>query len=292
MKSAIQPEPLVVEEFELGAWPGPRHLRHHFELISIRQGSGAYLVNDQHLRYRTGNLFLLAPAARYSFAIDQPTSFGVLRFTEAYLTGLTTSGRHTGAWQLLRDYTLHAALGLPGCITLEPAEQQQVEALLTILFTEHDKPGQPFNDTLAESLLGAVLSFVGRRLPDCLPGSWPAATYAGNLVQRVLRYIQRHISQPDCLRVERLASEFAYSPKHLSAVFKQETGESLRQYILRYKLKLAETLLLRSTRTVSQIADELAFTDVCHLNKLFKKHYDTTPTDYRRLLTTQALVSA
>lgn len=292
MKCHIQHEPLVVDEFEAAAWDGSRHLRNHFEIISIRKGSGAYIVNDQRLRYRAGSLFLLGPADSYSFVIDQPTSFGVLRFTETYLTELTTTGIHPSAWQQLRDFMLHASLGMGGHIELATADQPQFNALLTILFAECGNRGLPFNDTLAESLMGAVLSFIGRRLTGYAVAARPAPSFAGGFVQRLLAYIRRHISQPDCLRVERLAAEFAYSPKHLSALFKQETGESLHQYILRYKLKLVETRLLLSTLTISQIADELAFTDVCHLNKLFKKHYDSTPTDYRRHVASASLVAA
>ena len=291
MKCHIQHEPLVLEEFEAATWPSLRHLRNHFVLIRIRSGRGKYIVNDQHLAYRADNLFLLGPADSYSFIIQESTRFGVLKFTEDYLTKLTATGIHTGAWQQLRDSTLHASLGLTGNIELNTTEQQQLDALLAILFAEADNRGKPFNDTLAESLMGAVLSFVGRRLAGFSPQEHQVPSYAEGFVQRLLAYIRRHISQPDHLRVERLAEEFAYSPSHLSALFKQQTGESLRQYIVRYKLKLVETRLQLSTLTVSQIADELAFTDVCHLNKLFKKHYHATPSDYRRHLATLAPAS-
>jgi AraC-like DNA-binding protein len=291
MKCHIQHEPLEVEEFEADNWAGPRHLRNHFELISIRAGSGAVIINQKSRAYRAGSLFVLGPADDYSFVIEQSTRFGVLRFTESYLTALTATGLHPGAWQQLRDYTLHASLGLAGIIELDAAGQQHLEALLGILFAEFENRGQPFNNTLAESLMGAVLSFVGRRLTGPTVVTPPAVSHAGNFVQRLLAHIRRHIAQPDFLRVEHLAAKFSYSPKHLSALFKQETGESLRQYILRYKLKMVETQLLLSTLTISQIADELAFTDVCHLNKLFKKHYDTTPTEYRRHLTASAPAS-
>ena len=283
MKCYIQHEPLEVEDFEADLWTVPPHLRNHFELISIRTGNGMAVINHQYQRYRAGSLFLLGPADDYSFAINQTTRFSVLRFTEAYLTALTATGIHPSAWKQLRDCTLHASLGLAGTIDLETAGQEQFEALLSILFAEFENRGQPFNNTLAESLMGAVLSFVGRRLTGLTVVNRQAVSYAGSFVQRLLAHIRRHIAQPDFLRIERLAAEFAYSPKHLSALFKQEAGESLRQYILRYKLKLVESRLL-STLNISQIADELAFTDVCHLNKLFKKHYSTSPTNYRRHL--------
>lgn len=284
MKCYLQREPLEVEEFVASAWAGSRQLRNHFELINIRTGSGAYVINGQRLGYRAGSVFLLGPADCYSFVINETTDFGLVKFTEAYLTELTATGIHTSAWQQLRDYTLHASLGSMGSIELGTNEQRQFEALLELLFSEYSNRGQPFNNTLAESLMGAVLSFIGRQLTGRSAEERVSSSYAASFVQRLLAYIRRHISQPERLRVEQLAAEFAYSPKHLSALFKQEMGESLRQYILRYKLKLVETRLQLSTLTVSQIADELAFTDVCHLNKLFKKHYDTTPTDYRRHL--------
>ncbi|TGD82551.1 AraC family transcriptional regulator [Hymenobacter wooponensis] len=284
MKCYIQKEPLEAEEFTSHTWSGPRQLRNHFELISIRQGSGIYCVNGQQRSYRPGHLFLLGPADCYSFHMEEPTSLGVLRFTEAYLTELTATGIHATAWQQLRDYTLHASLGLVGSLELSPTAQQQFNALLSLVVAEYGNRGQPFNDTLVESLMGAVLSFLGRELTAQPAQVRPVPSYASGFVQRVLAYIRRRITEPDYLRVERLAAEFSYSPKHLSALFKQETGESVGHYIVRYKLKLVEARLQLSTLTVSQIADELAFTDVCHLNKLFKKHYDTTPTDYRRQL--------
>lgn len=285
MQCHTQPNPLVLEQFEAPTWTSPQRLRSHFELLRICSGRGEYTVNGQHAAYCAGHLFLLGPADTYSFASQETTRFGVLTFTEDYLTTLTAAGMHTGAWQQLLHAMLHASPEQRARIALHPTEQQQLDALLAMLGTAATTHKNPFNDTLAESLLGAVLSLVGRRLAGAVPPPRRSApSYVEGFVQRLLAYIRRHISEPDHLRVERLAEEFAYSPSHLSALFKQATGESLRQYIVRYKLKLVEARLQLSTLTVSQIADELAFTDVCHLNKLFKKHYHATPTDYRRHL--------
>lgn len=284
MKCPIQHEPLVVAAFSETTWDEPQPLRDHFALVSIRQGSGAYLANNQRLPYQPGTLLLLGPADCYHFDIEQPTCFGQLRFTEEYLTDLTASGPHAGAWQQLCAVTRHGALGRAGCLTPGP-DAPQLGALLAILFAEcgHRQPG---HDALANSLMGAVFSFIGRQLavqPLLVRRVGPSA-YAASVVQRLLAYIRRHIAEPARLRVEEMASAFAYSPSHLSELFRQETGESVRQYIVRYRLWLAETRLELSTLTVSQIADELGFVDVCHLNKLFKKRYHRTPTEYRRQL--------
>jgi AraC-like DNA-binding protein len=282
MKCLTQYEPLVVEAFEAATWERPQPLRDHFTLVSIRQGSGTYNANNQQSKYQAGTLLLLGPADCYQFTIDQPTRFGQLRFTGAYLASLTASGAHAAAWQQVRHVAQHAALGQTGCFNSEGPEAPQLSALLTILFAECGT-SQPGRDTLTASLMGAVLSLLGRQLVlRPLPGRLPS--YAAGVVQRLLAYIRQHIAEPGRLRVEDLASAFAYSPSHLSDLFRKETGESLRQYIVRYRLWLAETQLKLGTLTIAQIADELGFVDGCHLNKLFKKRYQLTPTEYRRQL--------
>ncbi|MGI4863842.1 MAG: helix-turn-helix domain-containing protein [Janthinobacterium lividum] len=283
MKHLIQHEPLVIEAFEADTWPGPQALRDHFALVSIRRGSGVYISNNQRLPYQSGTLLLLGPADCYHFAIDQPTCFGQLRFTDGYLAQLTATGPHAAAWQQLRDAAHYAALGCAGHLA-PGAGAPQLDALLAILFAEYESR-QPGQDALAASLMGAVLSFVGRRLAtQPLPGRGASTSYTAGVVQRLLAYIRHHIAEPSRLRVEELASAFAYSPSHLSELFRQETGESVRQYIVRYRLWLAKARLTLGTLTISQIADELGFVDVCHLNKLFKKRYQLTPTAYRRQL--------
>jgi AraC-like DNA-binding protein len=93
--------------------------------------------------------------------------------------------------------------------------------------------------------------------------------------------VRRHIHQPDKLRLDALAAHFRYSPNYLSIFFKRQTGESLQQYILRYKLKLVEARLRYSDWSVSEIAYAFGFTDESHLGKLFKKYYGRTPRAFR-----------
>jgi AraC family L-rhamnose operon regulatory protein RhaS len=283
MKGLFQHEPLVITIGEETAWEVPQPLRDHFALVSIRQGSGAYMVNGQCLPYQQGTLLLLGPADYYHFVIDQPTCFEQLRFTGDYLASLMTIGAPAATWQQVRELAQHTALGRTGYL-VQGANEPQLSALLAVLFTEYSQR-QPGQEALAASLMGAVLSFVGRQLTGHLLPALPGRrNYAASIVQRLLAHIRQHIAEPSRLHVKELAQVFGYSPGHLSELFRQETGESLRQYIVRYRLWLAEAKLELSTLTVSQIANELGFVDVCHLNKLFKKRHHLTPTSYRRQL--------
>lgn len=56
----------------------------------------------------------------------------------------------------------------------------------------------------------------------------------------------------------------------------------LREYIIKAKLKLVEIRLLNSSYTLTEIADELSFTDVSHLSKTFKKYTGISIRDFKK----------
>ena len=58
----------------------------------------------------------------------------------------------------------------------------------------------------------------------------------------VTNYIQKHLSQS--IRVEDMAQAFYMSRPYLSSKFKQETGETLTDFILKEKTEEAKRLLL------------------------------------------------
>jgi hypothetical protein len=69
--------------------------------------------------------------------------------------------------------------------------------------------------------------------------------------------------------------------KFTYSFFKKQVKMSLREYIIKAKLKLVEIRLLNSDFTLTQIADELGFTDVSHLSKTFKRYAGTSIREFK-----------
>jgi AraC family L-rhamnose operon regulatory protein RhaS len=110
----------------------------------------------------------------------------------------------------------------------------------------------------------------------------PAKPVLRDSAEAILMYIRQHIYRPEDLTIEHLASTFHYAPAYISLFFKKQTGESLKQYIVRHKVKLIEARLLYSQLTLTEIADEFGYTDESHLCKQFRKYTGTTPTAFRK----------
>lgn len=83
------------------------------------------------------------------------------------------------------------------------------------------------------------------------------------------------------LSVKIIADKFGYNPDYLSLVFKKFTGYSLLKYLNNMKISAAKQLLLNSSATIKEVADNTGFTDEKHFMKLFKKTESLTPTQFR-----------
>ncbi|KAA6438525.1 AraC family transcriptional regulator [Dyadobacter flavalbus] len=284
MKRNIQHELLTVQLFETSQWPYPIHDHNHFELILTRKGSGRHIVNGNRYTYQAGDVFFLGPLDNHYFEVDNLTCFCCLSFTELYMGKLTNPG--TDSWSQIRQRGQRASRHLAESILTNAREQQNLNALIEIILAEQNNMRQLASNQIVDTLMKTILGLVDRQLAE-QQGISASSVAAASLMHRISMYICHHITMPDHLRMERIAEVFNYSQSHLCALFRQQAGESISQYIIRYKLQLVETRLRRSSMSISQIADEFGFTDICHLNKLFKRYYQTTPTEYRRSLLVQ-----
>ena len=99
------------------------------------------------------------------------------------------------------------------------------------------------------------------------------------LAADVANYVRRHLSEP--ISTEKMAEEFYLSRPYLSAKFRQETGETLTDFILREKTEEAKRLLRYSDKSASAIGSYLGFSSHSHFIRVFKKYAGITPNEYR-----------
>lgn len=83
---------------------------------------------------------------------------------------------------------------------------------------------------------------------------------------------------PDLKQLSRM---FHLSPGRLSAVFKEQTGQTISEYLRRLRTGHAAFLLITTRQSISQISQNVGISDANYFVKLFRKDYGMTPTEYR-----------
>lgn len=82
------------------------------------------------------------------------------------------------------------------------------------------------------------------------------------------------------------AWKIGYSKFHLSRIFKQETGLTIREYIRKRRLAIAALYLLHSDEPIIEIAFKLHYQSQEAFTRSFKELYNMPPGKYRKLMQT------
>nr|WP_263469053.1 AraC family transcriptional regulator [Stenotrophomonas sp. CFS3442] len=113
------------------------------------------------------------------------------------------------------------------------------------------------------------------------PSASPAASLAPHqaaALQRALRYVDEHLSQP--LRVTELAQAACVSRFHLVRLFRSGTGASPLRYVRRRRIERARQLLLVAQLPMSCLAQQLGFFDQSHFVRSFRAETGCSPGQY------------
>lgn len=87
-----------------------------------------------------------------------------------------------------------------------------------------------------------------------------------------------HFDFPQAFRFSRLAAEkLNRSYESISDSFSEEAGESLENYIIRYRISKAKEMMVYNRQRVSRVAFALGFSSTAHFSRQFKQHTGLTP---------------
>jgi AraC family transcriptional regulator len=117
----------------------------------------------------------------------------------------------------------------------------------------------------------------------------PAAekpVFHGGLPIRQLRKVEDHVRDhlAEEVPVERLAELVELSPFHFSRVFKESTGMSPLQFVVRERITRAQQLIRETSRSLIEIALDVGYTSPSHFAQVFRRVVGVTPTEFRSAL--------
>jgi two-component system response regulator YesN len=77
-----------------------------------------------------------------------------------------------------------------------------------------------------------------------------------------------------------IAAKYRIHPGYLSRLFKQDTGETLSEYLLRIKVEKAASLLKEGRYKIGDIAGMVGYSASSYFSIAFKKYTGCSPREY------------
>lgn len=143
---------------------------------------------------------------------------------------------------------------------------------------EHKRPQW---STVVRLCLAKLFVILGRCWqPNDVKGVTDAQTPA--TFDRIMPALAAIRSRPaQRLSLARAAADCGLSTAQFSRVFARTMGLSFGRFRVRAHLAYAAHLLVDSDLSIDAVADRSGFTDASHLHRLFVKHYEATPGEFR-----------
>jgi YesN/AraC family two-component response regulator len=279
-KQLRQPFELYISDIE--CWEERPLIYHFFEIVQVMEGSGVRTVNRNEFPYKKGSIFLFTPLDCRGFDIKTPTRFCSIRFSEVFLGQCRTAQDRERITQWLKqlEHIFYHHNRFQELLVKQPGDCRMISTLISNMVEEYEQK-QSYHEENLQHFVTLILNIIARNVSANMDTT-VGGTALEPLINKMLLHIRQHINHSEKLRVDYLASQFNLSVNYVGEYFRKFTGESLQHYITQYKIRLVQQRLAYSTLTVSQIANELGFTDESHLSRQFRKHNGVSPIEYRK----------
>ncbi|MBQ4086764.1 MAG: helix-turn-helix transcriptional regulator [Clostridia bacterium] len=99
-------------------------------------------------------------------------------------------------------------------------------------------------------------------------------------VLNILRYVDSHITEK--LTLKSVSSHVNLSKEYTCAIFRQEVGKTVTEYINERKMLLAKELILKGEMSLNDISTHLSFENYAYFSRLFKRYFDVTPVSLQK----------
>ncbi len=235
----------------------PPHLREYYLIHYIQQGSVILEENQKQYKAGKGDIFVIYPdtlASYYNADGDKPLEFCWIGFVgkaaEKYLenSGITADNP---------------------IIHINNTDFEDSVLKLVKLFEKNRRPSEI---SLNCQLLKCFYSIE----KSIKPHKKEAVNYADVALTYIEDNYMKDISSADIVDFVKLNRSYLFK------LFKQQTGLSVSQYLIKYRIDKACEFFREYNFTIRQVAQMVGVEDIYYFSKLFKKITGITPSEYKK----------
>ena len=230
------------------------------EIILVEQGHCRLLTEDDSLLMQEGSLALIGSDTLHGFKPGRTCSLLIL-----HTGGLHFRHLPSGAF---------TTEGIPCLLSLGP-EQTLIRQLLQNIKLLQVLPESPKRNETAARLIQALAPLLLPLISQQASGEKEVSS-----ALRIKEYIDAHYLEE--LKLSTIASALHVSTYYLSHTFKDLTGDSPMQYIIKRRMDAAQNLLLTTNYSITDIAMRCGYNNSNYFQYVFNHLIGMPPGKYRK----------
>lgn len=246
------------------------HIHPYYEMFYLINGDCTFFIGHNIYQLNQGDLVVVPQGEIHKSTYPQvgASERFVVCFKSSCLEWLS---------QLLDSETLSLFLS-PGVISVPKRRRDYMESLMYRLLTEDEGQDALSPAFVRAQLLEFMLFMVRCRLFE--QNTAKEIDVDNQLIQQVATYLYQNYQNR--LDLQETADRFHVSRSYLSKKFKAVTGFGFKEYILNLRIKNACLLLLKTQKSITEIAFACGFNDSNYFGDAFRRIKGISPNKYRK----------
>jgi len=246
----------------------PRIMHSHediVELLFVRSGTGVYIIDEMRYPIKKGDMIICNNGVLHD---EAPECNSELNTYCCAISNLQLEGLKKNC--LISDH----ASPIVSCYE----QFDDIEAIMGMLYSHLVSREDGVEET-CHYLMLSLLTKLLRSIKE--HKSYPEQK--DDEIYRKGKAIKHYIDSryDEKLSLESVGRALHISPYYLAHVFKKTIGYSPLQYITRRRIGEAQTLLISTDYSITQIASLVGYDNISHFNIMFLKYIGKNPREYR-----------
>lgn len=250
------------------------HTHDFLEIVYMFKGSAHHFVDDCEYVLSEGDLLFINYNSKHRFTVNNSVIYADIiikpEFVDASLSG-TENAFDLLQLENFKEFT--QKVDKANCFHhFSRDERGRFEPLIKIILNEQSQ-NLAGGEMIMHSAVNTILTFVFRKMALPMSDKFQMGT-------KLLKYIKENCNEH--ITLEKVAQENHYSTAHLSRLFKKQTGCTFTEYLTNCRLEYACKLLRETELSVTQVCNEVGFSDRTKFHKLFLAKTGATPLKYKK----------
>jgi AraC-like DNA-binding protein/mannose-6-phosphate isomerase-like protein (cupin superfamily) len=248
------------------------HRHDFFEVLYLANGSGFIIIDNNRYEIQPPCVFFLSPGQAHKLELSEDIGGYIFIFTdEFYLINKSDQNR------LIEFPFFYTILQNNPPLRLNNEHDNKfIEGLFERAICEISEAKNPSIEFL-RSILDLVLTLCSVLYP--IEYDFKTTGKGALLVKKFYKLLEENIHKN--LLVNQYAEMLAVTPNHLTQTLKFLTGKTSNDIIKEKQVLEIKRLLVHTNLNVTEIADQLNFTDQSYFSKFFKRETGVSPIAYR-----------
>ena len=235
------------------------------ELIFVRYGSSRYVVGNKTYPIKKGDMIINNSGVLHDDLLEKEESvaYYALGIGDLKLNGLEEN-------HIIAD-------GI--CPVIPTEEHYTVFNNMFRAIYEFIVSNEPGTEETCHYLMKSAISLVLHLVHTAESSEESKADSA--LIADLLHYLDENYMHD--ISLKSVSEQFHISSYHLAHLFKEQTGYSPMNYIIRRRIGEAQTLLITTKDSITSIAGSVGFANPNNFNVQFQKQVGLSPRQYRKV---------